>query len=361
MGRIKSILLLTCSGLIMLGCIKEDYFGASPFGNIKQILVSNQSGNATIISDSLLVTVEIPGGVDLTEITIETLEISSFAKANKDQGDLLNLENDDTIQIIAEDGSAHNWTIRAFVASETPQLDNNDLNAWYKTATNYYEPGESAANTIWGSSNPGTQLLNKLATIPEDLGNDNLAAKLITLDMGDLAATFGTPIAAGSIFTGYFDSDNIQISDPQAAIVFGTPFAGRPAKLRFKYSFIPGPENKNKQGELLDFSDACDIYALLEFRQGGETQRLATAWFRSDQIQEEFMTQEVVFYYGALDNSFPDYMFPPDGQNFVNDDIAQYGLPTHITFVASSSFDGANFAGAIGSTLIIDDIEMVYE
>ena len=51
----------------------------------------------------------------------------------------------------------------------------------------------------------------------------------------------------------------------------------------------------------------------------------------------------------------------PIDHGFVSADSASFVLPTHITFVASSSFDGANFAGAIGSVLIIDDVEMVYK
>ncbi len=356
----KKTYLLVVLAMTLWSCVDEDYFGASQFGNIKQILVSNQSGNASISLDSLLVTVEIPGGVDLTAISIQNLVISPFAEASKKQGDILNLENDEIIEVKAEDGSIYEWKIRAFVASETPQLDNWELDLWYLTPGNYYEPGTDAATTIWGTSNPGTQILNNLATIPEDLGNDNLAAKMVTLDNGFLAGTFGAPISAGSIYTGFFNSDNIEISNPQAAIEFGTPFSGRPTKIRFKYSYVPGSENKNQDGDILNFGDACDVYALLEIRQNGEIQRLGTAWFRSDVNQVELITQEVVFTYGELDNSFPDYMYPPNNI-YVSDELAEFALPTHITFVASSSFDGANFSGAIDSTLIIDSIEMIYE
>ncbi|WP_217495825.1 PCMD domain-containing protein [Mangrovivirga cuniculi] len=288
------------------------------------------------------------------------MEISSFATSDKQVGDVLDLNSPQEIQITAEDGSTYVWTITSFVASATPQLDNGDLNLWYQTPSNYYEPGESASNTIWGTGNQGTQILNKLATIPEDLGNENLAANMTTLDNGSLAGTFGAPIAAGSIFTGRFNPDEIDISDPEAAIEFGTPFTGRPVKVRFKYQYIPGDVNKNKVGEVLEYPDMLDIYALLEVRLGGKTERLATAWFRSSDVVEELITKEIEFTYGELDASFPDYMRPTD-HGFVSEDSASFILPTHITFVASSSFDGANFAGAIGSELIIDDIEMVYE
>ena len=346
--------------LILFSCVKEDYFGLSPYGNIKDLVVSNQATNAKINTDSLSIVIEIPGGVDLSEIEIQSIEVSSFATADKQPGDVLDLNTPQTILVTAEDGSIHAWTLSSFVASVSPQLDNGDFNLWYKTASDYYEPGESASNTIWGTGNQGTQILGKLATTPFDLGNENLAVKMETLDNGRLAGTFGAPISAGSVFTGVFNPDNIDPADPQAAIEFGTPFVGRPELLRLKYSYVPGDENKDKPGNVLDYPDACDIYALLEIRLGGKTERLATAWFRSDELQEDLTSLELNFTYGPLDSSFPEYMFPAD-QGFVSSDSASFVLPTHITLVASSSYDGANFAGAIGSTLIIDDVEMVYE
>ena len=355
----KNILILIIS-FIAFSCVKEDFFGLSSYGNIKSIVVNNQASNAMIDNNELTVAVEIPAGVDLSTISIQTLTLSSFATSDKQVGDVMDLNEPQQMVVTAEDGSTHIWTISSFVASATPQLDNGDLNLWYKTGSDYYEPGADAATTIWGTGNPGTQILNKLATVPFDLGSGNLAAQMITLDNGKLAGTFGAPISAGSIFTGVFDSDKIDPSDPQAAIDFGTPFSGRPELLRFKYQFQNGEINKDKKGDELPYPDALDIYALLEIRLGGKTERLATAWFRSSDDQLELTTLEIPFTYGELDGSFPDYMKPVD-HGYVSADSATFVLPTHITFVASSSFDGANFAGAIGSTLIIDDVEMVYE
>ena len=345
--------------IISSSCVEEDFFGLSSYGNIKSILLSNQASNAVINNKDFTVEVEIPAGVDLSNISIQTLVVSSFATADNQVGDILDLNEPKSIIVTAEDGSTYTWMIEAFVASATPQLNNWDLNAWYKTGSDYYEPGSDASTTIWGTGNPGTQILNKLATIPEDLGNGNYAAKMITLDNGKLAGTFGAPISAGSIFTGVFNSDKIDPSNPQAAIEFGTPFTGRPEKLRLKYQYAAGEVNKDKSGSELAYPDALDIYALLEVRFGGKTERLATAWLRSNDDQAELTTREIAFTYGELDSSFPDYM-KPVGHGYVSADSATFILPTHITFVASSSFDGANFAGAIGSTLIIDDVEMVY-
>jgi len=346
--------------MVAVSCVKEDHFGLSPYGNIKNFLVSNQAGNAVIDTDSLTVSIEIPGGVELSSLVIQSLELSTFATADKNIGDILDLTEDAIINVSAEDGSIHIWTIRSFVASATPQLANGDLDAWYKTNSGYYEPGADEASTIWGTGNPGTQILGKLATTPYDFGDENLAAKMETLDNGLAGIPLKTPISAGSIFTGYFNSDNLDPTDPEAAIDFGTPFTGRPDKIRFTYSYIPGETNKDRNGNVLDYKDNCDIYALLEVRLGGEIQRLGTAWYRSDADQPEMTTKEIPVVYGPLDDSYPDYMNPAD-MNFVPADSAAYMLPTHITFVASSSYDGANFTGAVGSELIIDDVEMVYE
>lgn len=356
----KYILLLLVTPVFFTSCIKEDHFGESEYANIKKIEVSNQSGSAVIDNENAGVIVEIPGGVDLSQITIQALELSSFAVSDLGVGDTIDLNEDFTVNITSENGTARLWTIKAFVSSVTPQLDNYELNLWYETDTGYFEPGESADNTIWATGNRGTQLLNRLATVPKDLGNGNLAAQMETLDNGPLGTIFGAPISAGSIFTGYFDPNNIDPTDPEAATEFGTPFAGRPESVKFKYSYEPGQVNKDKQGNVLDYSDACDIYVLLEVRIDDNVQRLATAWFRSDDLQTDLTTTEMHFTYGPLDASFPDYM-KPENNEYVDAESAIYMLPTHISVVASSSYDGANFAGAIGSLLVLDDVEMVYE
>ncbi len=358
--KIKYIWMLFFGALFLNSCIREDYFGESEYANIKNILVSNQSGNAVINNENALVVVEIPAGVDLSQIKIETLELSSFAKSDVNAGDFIDLNGEVKVNIISENGTTRQWTIKADVASATPQLDNYDLNLWYSTATNYEEPGQSAANTIWGTGNRGTQLLNKLATKPITLSAGNRAAQMETLDNGPLGNIFGAPISSGSIFTGFFNPDNIDPANPEAAIEFGTPFTGRPEKLQFKYNFQPGAVNKDKQGNVLSYGDACDIYAILEVRKDGVVKRLATAWFRGEDLQNQLVIKEVIFTYGSLDSSFPAYMKPKNNL-YVDASEAAFILPTHITFVASSSFAGAQFAGAIGSKLVVDDVKMIYD
>ncbi len=356
----KRIFYLLLINAFLTGCIEEDFFGLSSFGEIKSMEVSNQASQAVIDTEGKIVTIEIPGGVDLTEITIKTLTLSSFATSDKKVGDVLNLTDPAEIHVTAEDGKLTVWSIKAEVAALNPQLANSNFNAWHKTSDGYYEPGEDPATTIWGTGNPGTKILGLFPTTPLEITDDDLAARMETLFNGNIPAGFGTPISAGSIFTGKFNPDDIDLSNPQAAIDFGTPFAGRPVSFKINYSYQPGAENKDKQGNPLPYGDACDIYILLEVRDVSGIRRLATAWFRSDELVEEAVTEQVVFAYGELPPDAPDYARPPDG-NYVRADSANFILPTHLTFVASSSFDGNSFAGAVGSVLIIDDLELIYE
>ena len=69
--------------------------------------MSNQAGNAVIDNTNFTVTLEIPGGVDLSAVAIQNLELSSFATADKATGDVLDLNDDAIIQVTAEDGSIH--------------------------------------------------------------------------------------------------------------------------------------------------------------------------------------------------------------------------------------------------------------
>ena len=79
--------------------------------------------------------------------------------------------------------------------------------------------------------------------------------------------------------------------------------------------------------------------------------RAATGWFRSGEEVDQMAQLRVDLTYGPLDSTFPDELQPEDG--FVSIDSVEFILPTHLSFLATSSFEGAEFAGAVGSTLII--------
>lgn len=355
----RSLLVAIAVSMLLASCVKEDYFGLSDHADIRSMQVSNQADVAIIDNDKQEVVLQMPPGVDISSIEIHSLELSSFATADKQVGDFLNLNDTTLMSLTSESGKIKTWKVLAKIASAEPQLSNSDFNSWYKAQGGYYEPGADAENTIWCTGNAGTKLLGIYPTTPLEYESQNYVAHMETLDNGRLSAVFGAPISAGSIITGVFNSDKLDPSNSEAAIEFGTFFSGRPKSFVVKYSYEPGAKNKDKNGNILDYGDQCDIYAYLELREGETVKRLATAWFRSGETQSELTEIEIEFTYGELDNSVPDYMKPSNGM-YVAGDSVSYILPTHIVFVGSASFDGANFAGAVGSTLLLDDLEMKY-
>ncbi len=345
---------------ILIGsCVGDDYFGLSSFGEIKEIEVANQAGQARIDSKNKTIQLDIPGGVPLDQLEVQVLTLSTFAEADIAVGDLVDLREELTISVTAEDGTITIWTVTAFVASSTPQLPNSDFQLWHQVNAGYFEPGEDQSSTIWGTGNPGGAILDKIATTPIEIENGNNAARLVTLDNGFVGQIAGTPITAATIYTGRFDPDNIDLNDPRAAVVLGTLFSGRPEAFSLRYKYVPGSVNKDRQGNTLSYGDQLDIYMFLEVRSGNKARRLATGWFRSGDEVTDMTDLEVQLIYGTLDSSFPDELLPADG--FVPADSSEFALPTHLSFLATSSFDGAKFAGAVGSELIIDDLELIYE
>ncbi len=355
-----NLLLLLFTFIIIQSCIDEDYFGLSNASNITRIEVSNQASPAVINSNENEVLIEFPAGIDLTQIELQLLELSSFATSDKLPGAILDFTSSVNITVTAEDGSISEWLILPTTASENPQLQNSEFNDWYLTGAGYSEPGISEETTIWGTGNPGTQLLNIYATTPLELSDGDYAARMETLYNGGLPSSLGFPISAGTIYTGSFNSDNLDPSDPRAAIDFGTQFSGRPNSFSVDYSYIPGEENNDKKGDPLPYGDQCDIYVLLEVRSTGSVKRLATAWFRSGDLQSDLTRVEIEFVYGKLDESYPDYMKPLNNE-YVSSDSAAFILPTHLTFVGTSSFEGDLFNGAIGSVLLLDNFALNYD
>lgn len=100
------------------------------------------------------------------------------------------------------------------------------------------------------------------------------------------------------------------------------------------------------------------MYLLLENRDGGQIKRVGTAWFRSGDSAPSWQTQIVEIKYGPLSPSDPwyDYEQPRTGE--VWGDGSE--TITHISILASSSFEGDFFYGAIGSALELDNIVLGY-
>ncbi len=352
--RILAVALLAL--IFLNGCVAEDHFGKSNRSEIKTFVIPGQSGVSNINDEELTIDVTMPEEViDLT-LTPSEITLSNFASVAPAAGEEQDFNNPVEYVVTAEDGSESVYTVTVERGGAQQQLDNSSFEDWYTESVGFSsveQPGKDQNSTIWGTANRGLALGGASGnTTRQELNGSNYAR------MESVAAPALVRIAAATIFTGKFTDGFPSITDPRSNIELGTSFTSRPLSVSFQYTYQPGPSNEDEKGQPLPYGDQCDIYFLLENRTDGQVKRVGTAWFRSGETVSQWSTEIVPIKYGPLESSDPwfDYAQPRDGEVW-GDGTEPI---THVTFLATSSFEGDFFKGAIGSTLELDEIELGY-
>lgn len=351
----KVFMLFVIVGMLF-GCVKEDQFGKSNRSEIKTFAIPGQIGNSVINNDSLIVVVTVPETIMDFMLTPSEITVSNFASVSPSAGEVQDFSSPVEYFVTAEDGSISVYTVRVERGGSQPQLDNSSFEDWYSETvgfTSVEQPGADKNTTIWGTANRGLALGGASGnTSRQTRDNSNYAR------MESVAAPALVRIAAATIFTGKFTDGFPSITDPRSNILLGTPFSARPLSFSFSYTYQPGASNEDSNGQPLPYGDQCDIYLFLENRDGPEVKRVGTAWFRSGDAAPNWSRQSIPIKYGPLDASDPwfEYAQPLPGESWGEGTETV----THITILATSSFEGDFFKGAIGSTLEFDEIELEY-
>jgi hypothetical protein len=261
-------------------------------------------------------------------------------------GETITFDSPDDFSIFtltAEDGSKYAY----YCVIRDNQIPNSGFENWYvangMNGKPYSEPGLMAQTTVWATANHGTSMYGVYCTRSVADGNNKLA-RIIT------GETSLIPVTAGTLFTGKFDIDGAisNPTDPRKAVLFGIPFTLRPTAFKFRYTYQPGSRYvkatlKNPSNLFGGFTvndmegeDKFTAYVFLEVREGTEITEVGRAELISGDLQEEFREVTVPFVYASSKK------------------------PTHIAVVFTSSKDGDLYTGAVGSTLTVDDLELIY-
>lgn len=338
--------------MFLVSCIKQDEFGLSGLKEIKVFELPGQVGLTSINKVERTIVIPMGEGEDLSNLVPKTITISNLATISPSKQTPQDFSDSVTYTVTAEDGSTAVWTVTAVASEPNPQLPNSNFDLWY-TVGNYQQPGESAEFTVWGTANRAVAIAGTANTNPIDLGAGDFAARLTSV-----SAPLLVRMAAATLFTGKFTENFPNPSDPRSNIDFGTPFNGRPASFRVDYKYLPGASYEDADGNPLPGGDQCDIYVLLERREGSSVERIGTGWFRSGVQKTESTNQEVTIKYGPLTAADPEFEYANirQGESWGN----PQATPTHITVVFSSSALGDFFTGAIGSELWINNFELIY-
>ena len=252
------------------------------------------------------------------------------------------------------------------------EFENAYLNKGYY---NWKENWNGEELDIWATGNPGFKISNSSAkpeeyptTMIED-GYQDKGVKLTTQRTSKLADMVKKPIAAGNLFIGQFDATDA-LRDAMKATKFGRPFSfsSKPVKLEGWYKYQAGEKFTDKEMEELDRHDYGTIYAVL-YENIDEKGNQIVLYGDNVQSSKQIVALALV---GEThdDNGKVAIGNTPEWHHFsVDFDYQSYGKTIDpvklknggysLAIVCSSSSDGANFLGAVGSTLWVDSFKLI--
>ena len=252
------------------------------------------------------------------------------------------------------------------------EFENAYLNKGYY---NWKENWNGEELDIWATGNPGFKISNSSAkpeeyptTMIED-GYQGKGVKLTTQRTSKLADMVKKPIAAGNLFIGQFDATDA-LRDAMKATKFGRPFSfsSKPLKLEGWYKYQAGEKFTDKEMKELDRKDYGTIYAVL-YENIDEKGNQIVLYGDNVQSSKQIVALALV---GEThdDNGKVAIGNTPEWHHFsVDFDYQSYGKTIDLvklknggyslSIVCSSSSDGANFLGAVGSTLWVDSFKLI--
>ena len=252
------------------------------------------------------------------------------------------------------------------------EFENAYLNKGYY---NWKENWNGEELDIWATGNPGFKISNSSAkpeeyptTMTED-GYQGKGVKLTTQRTSKLADMVKKPIAAGNLFIGQFDATDA-LRDAMKATKFGRPFSfsSKPLKLEGWYKYQAGEKFTDKEMKELDRKDYGTIYAVL-YENIDEKGNQVVLYGDNVQSSKQIVALALV---GEThdDNGKVAIGNTPEWHHFsVDFDYQSYGKTIDplklksggysLAIVCSSSSDGANFLGAVGSTLWVDSFKLI--
>ena len=233
---------------------------------------------------------------------------------------------------------------------QAQQLYNMGFDTWSKSsgAWNLYEKGAASSRQVWDSANHGLSLLGINGTVPEYKhvavsGEGKAAAKI---ESKKVVWAF----CAGNLYTGRFGRI---VNFSGAELFFGTPFKGRPKSLSGYVHYIPKPIDFAKE-PYLDKKGKMDV---------GYIEVILTDWEQPYHIitnNEKFIDPDKdphVIGRAKLE-------FTKDTGGYIHFNLpVEYRngrTPKYVVITATSSKWGADFTGANGSVLYVDEFQFNY-
>ena len=247
-----------------------------------------------------------------------------------------------TIQISGSDDYSNTFT----TAPATPLTDGSFDN-WHQV-DKLWNPWVSGGESFWDTGNKGAITISDSNSIPTEETCDG-NGKAASLESKYLVMKF----AAANRFTGSY----VKTVGTNGVLSFGREFSSFPSKLRINYKYTSATIDKVGEDAfsyLKGRPDSCHIYIALT--DWDEPREIRT---RPSERQLFDKTDSKIIAYAELiqGSSTSSYQQEDLVLNYRYTDRT----PKYIVVVATASKYGDYFTGGVGSKLLIDNFELIYE
>lgn len=245
---------------------------------------------------------------------------------------------------VSVDGSA--VSDGSFTTVAEVKLTNGSFEDWSQDGK-VVNPWPSGATPFWGTGNPGAAAFIGNLTTPTD---QSVKGKAALLETKDAIIKLG----AGNIFTGDFKLDGTN-----GILQLGRPFASFPTALRLYYRYTSTTINRIGQevGSLESLRgrpDSCQIYIALSDKPEPYEIRTRPSVRQLFDKNDKNIIAYGEFTKGESTSQYQQITIPLEYR-------AMNRVPKYIVIVAAASKYGDYFIGGEGSTLWLDEMELVYE
>ena len=336
----------------------------------KENISSTETSITFIVRSMAMVPTEIPVNFKITDKAC--IEPASGSLQDFTKGPV-------TYTVTSEDGQWNRTYKVAFTEPILPKskfsYENVDtLEGGFLVLNKYHQFYELNQNgekqRFWASGNAGFALSlfsgagpKQFPTYMSENGFEGNGVRLKTMYAGDLGKGMGKPIAAGNLYLGRFMVEYAAM-DPLKATEFGVQWDRDPVRITGYYKYKPGPEFTNVKMEVIpDRIDEASIYAVFYnnidpngsqyFLYGEELADL-----------DKIIDNPQVYKVARVPSLPPTDQWTRFEMFFEGRDVPEEAVANkncNLAIVFSSSKNGAQFEGAIGSTLYIDEVEVSYE
>ena len=271
--------------------------------------------------------------------------------------------------LISEDEIVTN----SYTVTVYQRLEKVDFESWENEntqleAVKQYQLPKKTGDYIWGSSDGlFAPFMGAPANAAQEFGvtptlDSYKGAKAVQIKTLATAASelYNIPaITGGELYTGDFE---FSLNNPLEHIRYGIPVNYQPIAIKGYYKYQPGPDyylcmNPAKPQEVVKVKDQKDAFLIRAILYQVENRNNVGEMLTAENVwNAESIVGYGEFSHGDVVDSYTEFTLPI---HILDEKEFSYLNEYRLAIILSSSANGVRFSGAPGSTLWIDELEVV--